>query len=351
MASLGRTGGKVGGMLGVRPPLPPGHGASLRLPPSRSSESTAELARGQYHTSPLKASRSYDSGLSVGRHSSITNSSASSKSSMSQSMSMEDGLSAMLKGEAFNMIAAHQQQVNSTQLAMKNMHFVRQQAKACIDAGKLAPDEVVFSLLWDRLAQRDCQKYGWLLDGFPRTAQQVDILAENDALPDVVIVMEVEDSHLADRLENRRVDPETKEIYNLKYKRPPTEEVRQRLITRDDDRPEVIKKRLATYRQTTPGIMANFAQYDVDVFHVNAGDGVSREELHKEIYSTLMDRCRSSDHAYGEAPSLKPLRVGIMGPPGCGKGTQAHLLRKDIGLVHISTGDLLRESVRTLKSS
>mmetsp|Transcript_10554 Transcript_10554/g.32295 ORF Transcript_10554/g.32295 Transcript_10554/m.32295 type:complete len:349 (+) Transcript_10554:163-1209(+) len=348
MASLSRTGGKVGGMLGVRPPLPPGHGAMLRIPASRSSESTSELARGYHSASPLKGSRSYDSGLSVARWSSATNSPASS---ISQSASVDESLSAMLKGEAFNMVGGQQRQTGPSPLVPTDMQYVRQQAKECIDRGKLAPDEVVFRLLWDRLAQRDCKQYGWLLDGFPRTPQQVDTLADNDALPDVVIVMEVDDEDLIDRLENRRIDPDTNEIYNLKYKKPASEEVRQRLVTREDDRREVIKKRLATYRNNMPGIMANFADHDVDVFTVDAGDGVSRDELHKEIYSTLMERSNSSDHEYGAAPSLKPLRVAITGPPGCGKGTQAHLLRKDIGLVHISTGDLLRESVQALKSS
>lgn len=336
MASLGRSGGRaVGGIL-VRPPLPPGHNSMFRVPASRSNEADLTRALNGSSSHGIRSSRSFDSGLSVGRMNSGS-SIASTTSSLSQSTSMDDGLSAVLRGEVVGAGANE-----SSTPSERDISTFREQARKNLEAGELVPDAVVGGLLQERLSKMDCKRHGWLLDGFPRTPHQVDALVDSDAMPDVVIVMKVDSEDIVDRLVHRRIDPVTGSIYNLKYKKPPTEEISKRLKRREDDHEDVIRSRLATYEANMVGILANFANYDITVVEVDAGGELSREDVYKQVRGELL-RASLTDNGVA---SSRPLNVVVAGPPGCGKGTQADMLRSDFGMVHISTGDLLRDAVQ-----
>lgn len=73
-------------------------------------------------------------------------------------------------------------------------------AKAYMDSGQLVPDELMIDLVNKRLAQRDCQEQGWLLDGYPRTGQQADALVKGGGTPDLFISIEVPDAVLIKRV-------------------------------------------------------------------------------------------------------------------------------------------------------
>jgi adenylate kinase len=141
------------------------------------------------------------------------------------------------------------------------------QAKELMERGELAPDDLVCRMVAARLAQPDCAR-GFILDGFPRTVMQAEwldgYLAENHFVETgkacrqlVVIRFVVEYNQLLQRLTGRRTCPTCGRIYNIHTQRPRIEGVcdveGSALITRKDDRDEVIIERLKTYeRQTLP---------------------------------------------------------------------------------------------------
>lgn len=123
-------------------------------------------------------------------------------------------------------------------------------AKEYIDKGQLVPDEVVISIVEDRIKQPDCQN-GYLLDGFPRTVAQAEALDKITTI-DKVININVDLEKLANRLEGRRVCSKCGETYNLSsYNFSQCSKCGGDLIQRDDDRPEAINQRLKVYTEQT----------------------------------------------------------------------------------------------------
>lgn len=135
-------------------------------------------------------------------------------------------------------------------------------AKGYMDKGELLPDELVVELIMDRLKQPDAAE-GFILDGFPRTVPQAEALegalTAADRKLTAVIVVEVPDEELIERLSGRRVNPTTGRTYHVKYDPPKHEGVDDvdgtKLIQRDDDKPGTIANRLKVYHsQTAPVI-------------------------------------------------------------------------------------------------
>ncbi len=129
------------------------------------------------------------------------------------------------------------------------------QADAFMKSGRLVPDELTIAMLLERIAEPDAAA-GFMLDGFPRTVPQAEAL--DRALRgagvdlDVVLVLEVPDDRIVDRIVGRRSDPETGRIYHLEFD-PPPPEVSARLVHRKDDTEEACRTRLAAYHaQTAP---------------------------------------------------------------------------------------------------
>lgn len=119
-------------------------------------------------------------------------------------------------------------------------------AKEFMDKGQLVPDAVVTGMVKDRLTQDDCGKAGWLLDGYPRSASQAQSLEDAGISPKLVLVLEVPDEVLIERVVGRRSDPETGKIYHLTFNPPPAD-VLERCVQRSDDTEEKAKSRLEVF--------------------------------------------------------------------------------------------------------
>ena len=122
-------------------------------------------------------------------------------------------------------------------------------------SGALVPDDVVIGLIRERTSSLDCHR-GFLLDGFPRTVPQAEALgvmldARGQKL-DAVLALAVPRDLLIERAVLRRQDKGTGQIYHLKYNPPPAEAV---LEHREDDREEVVLKRLDTYEAMTAELL------------------------------------------------------------------------------------------------
>ncbi|AWB69069.1 adenylate kinase [Saccharobesus litoralis] len=127
-------------------------------------------------------------------------------------------------------------------------------AKQVIDAGNLVSDDIIIGLVKERIAQDDCAK-GFLLDGFPRTIPQADAMVENGVDIDAVLEFDVADEVIVERMSGRRQHPASGRVYHVVYNPPKVEgkddETGEDLVTREDDKPETVRKRLGVYHEQT----------------------------------------------------------------------------------------------------
>ena len=138
--------------------------------------------------------------------------------------------------------------------AIANGTELGKKAKSYIDGGSLVPDDVVIGIIKDRLACDDC-KNGFILDGFPRTVAQAIALDDMEIKMDGVISFEVTDEAILRRLGGRRLCGKCGTSYHVDYKPTMVEGICDKcggaLVTRADDKPEVIKSRLVVYHEQT----------------------------------------------------------------------------------------------------
>lgn len=141
--------------------------------------------------------------------------------------------------------------------AIKDQTEVGKLAEQYINDGKLVPDEVIVEIVKQRLAQPDCEK-GFILDGFPRTTAQAEALDAAGVEIDKVLLLEVDDSKIVERLSSRRECSKCGVPYNIVSKRPAKEGICDscggELIQRKDDVPETIQNRLNIYHEQTEPI-------------------------------------------------------------------------------------------------
>lgn len=148
---------------------------------------------------------------------------------------------------------------------LKRRTELGRKAEKYMKRGEYVPDDVVNLLIQDRLLRDDC-KGGFILDGYPRTMQQVEalerILQELGSSIDVVLNLVVQESEIVSRLSARRVCPKCKMVYNLLTSPPKNEELcdrcKVRLVQRDDDKPEVIVNRIKVYHDNTKPLLEHY---------------------------------------------------------------------------------------------
>lgn len=139
------------------------------------------------------------------------------------------------------------------------------EAKTYMDRGALVPDEVVIGIVRDRLAKADCRK-GYLLDGFPRTVAQAEaltrMLKELGAPLSRVVSLEVGEEELVRRLSGRRTCGACGEPLHVEFHPPRVtgtcDKCGGRLVQREDDQEETIRRRLQVYRQQTEPLIGYY---------------------------------------------------------------------------------------------
>ncbi len=144
------------------------------------------------------------------------------------------------------------------------------EAKSYMDAGALVPDELTVRLLLDRVSNDDCD-LGYILDGFPRTIPQAEALdrelAKLEGKIDFAINVEVPDDNIIERMSGRRACLKCGATYHLQYIPPKQEgicdECGSELVIRDDDKPETVKNRLATYHEQTQPLVDYYKKQGV----------------------------------------------------------------------------------------
>ncbi|MCR4890772.1 MAG: adenylate kinase [Lachnospiraceae bacterium] len=174
---------------------------------------------------------------------------------------------------------------------IKNGTDLGKEAKTYMDEGKLVPDELTVRILLDRVAQDDC-KNGYVLDGFPRTIPQAEVLDGelkklNEKI-DFAINVDVPDDNIVNRMGGRRACLKCGATYHMTHLPPKTEGIcdscGSELVLRDDDKPETVKKRLAVYHEQTQPLIDFYSKQGV----LKTVDGtVDAEDVFRAITDIL----------------------------------------------------------------
>ena len=137
-------------------------------------------------------------------------------------------------------------------------------AKQVMESGGLVSDEIIIGLVRDRIQSPDCVR-GFLFDGFPRTLPQAEALKEAGVALDVVVEFQVADEDIIERLSGRRIHQASGRVYHVRHSPPRMPDrddlTGEPLIQRDDDRADIIRKRLAVYHAQTSPLVAYYSDW------------------------------------------------------------------------------------------
>lgn len=137
-------------------------------------------------------------------------------------------------------------------------------AKQVMESGGLVSDEIILSLVKNRITQDDC-KNGYLFDGFPRTITQAESLKEQGTDIDFVIEIYVDDDEIINRISGRRVHQASGRTYHVVFNPPKHEnhddETDDTLIQREDDKEDTVRQRLNVYHKQTQPLIEYYSQW------------------------------------------------------------------------------------------
>lgn len=174
---------------------------------------------------------------------------------------------------------------------IKNGTELGMEAKKYMDQGQLVPDELTVKILLDRVAQPDCEK-GYVLDGFPRTIPQAEVLdnalAKLGESIDYAINVDVPDENIVKRMSGRRACPGCGATYHIEHVPSKKEGIcdtcGQTLVLRDDDKPETVLNRLKVYHDQTQPLIDFYTNKGV----LKTVDGtVDMKDVFAEIITIL----------------------------------------------------------------
>jgi adenylate kinase len=154
-----------------------------------------------------------------------------------------------------------------------------------ISDGHLVPDDLTDQLIRQWIKDTDISK-GWILDGFPRRENQLDMFLKIDQ-PTHAVLIDLDDEVAVERLSSRRTCFDCGKVYNLKFNPPEKDNICEcggKLQQRDDDTPEAIRERLDIYHNDTEPLINKYQEMGILV-RVDGRPGI--EEVQKEIISKL----------------------------------------------------------------
>jgi adenylate kinase len=168
---------------------------------------------------------------------------------------------------------------------------VGKEAKSYMDKGDLVPDELICKVIMERIDRPEAED-GFLLDGFPRNLAQAEVLEEalerrNRRLT-AALLIEASDDEVIRRLSGRRICVKNQHLYHVDFDPPKREGVcdqdGSRLIQRDDDKPETVKKRLDVYREQTEPLAEHYESIGI----LRRFDGTRKPtEVHDHIRAAV----------------------------------------------------------------
>lgn len=176
---------------------------------------------------------------------------------------------------------------------------IGKEVKTYVAEGKLVPDELTIKLLEKRLQESDTQN-GCILDGYPRTVMQAEsldkLLKQQNKKVKVAVNLSLSDDEIVDRITKRRTctNIECREIYNLDFKKPKIENIcdkcGSKLIIREDDNEETIRKRLENYHNISENLIDFYKNKDIlYTVRLNNESNTVSSDIAKEIEEYLKE--------------------------------------------------------------
>jgi adenylate kinase len=150
---------------------------------------------------------------------------------------------------------------NMLREAVKEASPIGIKAKSIMESGVLVPDDIIINIVKERIQRDDCKK-GYLLDGFPRTITQAEVLHLSGVKLDYVIEIYVPDDEIVKRLSGRRIHQPSGRVYHIEYNLPKTHNkdnlTGEPLTQREDDKEITIRKRLQVYHEKTEPLIVYY---------------------------------------------------------------------------------------------
>ena len=182
--------------------------------------------------------------------------------------------------------------------AVKEGSELGSKAKERMDAGDLVPDDLIIAVIAERIQQNEASD-GFILDGFPRTVPQAEALGEKmgelGREMSAVLLIDVPDEEVVRRLSGRRTCEQGGHVFHLDFNQPEVEGVcdidGSPLVIRDDDKPEVIEKRLSTYHSKTKPLVEWYDDHNI----LQRVDGTAPPEDVAEKIRGLLATLRRED--------------------------------------------------------
>ena len=157
-----------------------------------------------------------------------------------------------------------------------------------LSAGKLVPDNIIIQMLVERISQSDCEN-GFLLDGFPRNLDQAKALDEAKVEINLILFLKISEKEIIERMSGRRVHLPSGRSYHIAHNPPKAEGkddlTGETLIQREDDHPDVIKKRLEVYYDETEPLLSFYRQKDISFYEIDASKTL--EEVTEDIRKVI----------------------------------------------------------------
>jgi len=170
------------------------------------------------------------------------------------------------------------------------------EVEGLLQAGSLVPDAIVNTLVADRIEQPDCAA-GFILDGYPRTVSQAEMLTgmlRAREIATVVVYLKVDYNVIVARLAGRRQCPVCGALYSLSPNAPTVSEVcdydGSRLVIRDDDRQEVVTERLKAYDRQTAPVLDYFQKAGIDYWEVDGAGSGGPQAIARRIRVLLKEK-------------------------------------------------------------
>tara|TARA_Y100000588_G_scaffold201394_1_gene215009 strand:+ start:114 stop:746 length:633 start_codon:yes stop_codon:yes gene_type:complete len=174
---------------------------------------------------------------------------------------------------------------------IKNKTELGNLAKEFMEKGELVPDSLILDMMEDKLSSNKC-KNGFILDGFPRTIPQAEgldtILKKIDKVLDKVIVLDVNDNNIVERMGGRRVHLSSGRVYHIKFNPPKNENLdditNEKLTIRNDDKEETVRNRLKVYHEMTKPLIEFYNTNNI-ILKIDGSESI--DSIHNNIIMNL----------------------------------------------------------------
>ncbi|XP_045419635.1 adenylate kinase 8 isoform X4 [Lemur catta] len=217
-------------------------------------------------------------------------------------------------------------------LVIRELPLLTTETRKHYQKTKTVPSTLLVRLIKERLAQEDCIRRGWILDGIPETREQALMIQTQGVIPRHVVVLSALDTVLIERNLGKRVDPQTGEIYHTTFDWPPESDIQNRLVVPAGISEMETARKLLEYHRNIVRIIPSYPK----ILKV-----ISADQPCVDVFYQALTYVQT--HHRSNAPFTP--KVLLCGPTGSGKSLQAALLAQKYGLVNVCCGQLLKEAV------